>query len=193
MAPPATPTVDRIASLSAEKWSQPYQTLMCWLRCHYDFTLIRSSSMSMRESRQQHPGLPRPDLVLAEGHVPKKLEDFKNTFMQVYTQIFLMEFHVFSMVYHLIHLTTNPYRTMILGEHSHRNVVSHSPAPVNKYVQDVSPTLWLASSVERTDSTDRRNRSIIFILFLAGLICIAGVTWHYYYYMTQHRWKTQVL
>lgn len=69
MGPAATATIKRIASLLSEKWAQPYQKIMCWLRCRYGFALIRASVMCLRGSRQRHSGLTRPDLALAEAHI----------------------------------------------------------------------------------------------------------------------------
>ena len=44
----ATTFYKRLASLLAAKWEEPYNTVLCWLRCHISFSLLRSSIQAIR-------------------------------------------------------------------------------------------------------------------------------------------------
>ena len=58
----------RLADLLSTKQNTPYPTLMGWLRCALNFSLLRSSIMCIRDSRlcSRHPGSSAPaDFILA--------------------------------------------------------------------------------------------------------------------------------
>ena len=60
----------RLASRLADKWHQPYNLTMSWLRCTISFALLRSAIQCIRGARSSrgHPILP-VDLVIAETHL----------------------------------------------------------------------------------------------------------------------------
>ena len=76
MAPAATITFKRLASLLAEKRQQEYNKTIAWIRCQLSFSLVRSSVMCLRGARSSYHRPARPDcdipldVALAEGHVP---------------------------------------------------------------------------------------------------------------------------
>ena len=47
----ATTFYKRLASLLAAKWEEPYNTVLCWLRCHISFSILRSSIQAIRGAR----------------------------------------------------------------------------------------------------------------------------------------------
>ena len=47
----ATTFYKRLASLLAAKWEEPYNTVLCWLRCQISFFLLRSSIQAIRGAR----------------------------------------------------------------------------------------------------------------------------------------------
>ena len=49
----ATTSYKRLASLNAWKKNQPYNKVMAWLRCHFCFSLLRSSITAIREARSR--------------------------------------------------------------------------------------------------------------------------------------------
>jgi len=62
----------RLANLLSIRCNIPYPTLMGWLHCTLNFSLLKSSKMSVRGSRSHsgHPVSHAPaDLVLAESRV----------------------------------------------------------------------------------------------------------------------------
>ena len=58
MAPAATITFERLASLIAEKQQQDYNKTIAWIRCLLSFSLVRSSVMCLRGARHVHRTLP---------------------------------------------------------------------------------------------------------------------------------------
>ena len=76
MAPAATTTFKRLASLLAEKRQQDYNKTIAWIRCQLSFSLVRSSVMCLRGARSAYHRPARPDsdipldVALSEGHVP---------------------------------------------------------------------------------------------------------------------------
>ena len=76
MAPAATITFKRLASLLADKRQQDYNKTIAWIRCQLSFSLVRSSVMCLRGARSSYHRPARPecdiplDVVLSEGHVP---------------------------------------------------------------------------------------------------------------------------
>ena len=76
MAPAATITFKRLASLLAEKRQQEYNKTIAWIRCQLNFSLVRSSVMCLRGARSSYHRPARPDCDIpldvahAEGHVP---------------------------------------------------------------------------------------------------------------------------
>ena len=55
MAPEATVTFKRFASLLAEKRNETYSSVMGWLRCKISFSLLRSALLCLRGSRSKLP------------------------------------------------------------------------------------------------------------------------------------------
>lgn len=53
MAPEATVTFKRLASLLAEKRDESYSSIMGWLRCKISFNLLRSALLCLRGSRSR--------------------------------------------------------------------------------------------------------------------------------------------
>ena len=51
LGPAASTFYKRLASLLAEKWNQPYNSTIGWLRCRLSFSLLRSSIMCLRGAR----------------------------------------------------------------------------------------------------------------------------------------------
>ena len=47
----------RMACLLADKWDQPYSSILCWLRCRISFSLLRSAIQCIRGARSScgHP------------------------------------------------------------------------------------------------------------------------------------------
>ena len=76
MAPAATTTFKRLASLISEKQQQDYNKTIAWIRCLLSFSLVRSSVMCLRGARSSYHHPTRPDcdtpldVALSEGHVP---------------------------------------------------------------------------------------------------------------------------
>ena len=76
MAPAATITFKRLASLLVEKRQQEYNKTIAWIRCQLRFSLVRSSVMCLRGARSLYHCPARPDcdipldVALVEGHVP---------------------------------------------------------------------------------------------------------------------------
>lgn len=54
----ATVTYKRLASLLATKWSEPYSSVLCWMRCLLNFSLLRSAISCLRGSRSSSFFLP---------------------------------------------------------------------------------------------------------------------------------------
>ena len=66
--PSALVTFKRLASRLADKLNLPYSSVMGWLRCRVSFSLLRSSVMCLRGSRQRVRGdVGCPSLAIAEG------------------------------------------------------------------------------------------------------------------------------
>ena len=61
MAPAATITFKRLASLLAEKRQQEYNKTIAWIRCQLSFSLVRSSVMYLRGARSSYHRPVRPD------------------------------------------------------------------------------------------------------------------------------------
>ena len=76
MAPAATATFKRLASLISEKQQQDYNKTIAWIRCLLSFSLVRSSVMCLRGARSSYHRPTRPehdtplDVALSEGHIP---------------------------------------------------------------------------------------------------------------------------
>ena len=76
MAPAATITFKRLASLIAEKQQQDYNKTIAWIRCLLSFSLVRSSVMCLRGARSSYHRPAKPDfdtpldVALSDGHVP---------------------------------------------------------------------------------------------------------------------------
>ena len=76
MAPAATTTFKRLASLISEKQQQDYNKTIAWIRCLLSFSLVRSSVMCLRGARSSYHRPTRPeydtplDVALSEGHIP---------------------------------------------------------------------------------------------------------------------------
>ena len=78
MAPAATITFKRLASLIAEKQQQDYNKTIAWIRCLLSFSLVRSSVMCLRRARSSYmyhrPTKPDFDtplgVALSDGHIP---------------------------------------------------------------------------------------------------------------------------
>ena len=69
----ATNFYKRLASLLADKWSQPYSSTLYWLRCSLSFSLLRSAIQCIRgarSSRGHAVKLSPVDLVTAEALHP---------------------------------------------------------------------------------------------------------------------------
>ena len=47
----ATAFYKRLASLLASKWDMPYSSTLCWLRCRFGFSLLRSAIQSIQGAR----------------------------------------------------------------------------------------------------------------------------------------------
>ena len=75
MAPAATITFKRLASLLADKRQQDYNKTIAWIRCQLSFSLVQSSVIYLRGARSSyhHPAMPECDIpldVVLSGHVP---------------------------------------------------------------------------------------------------------------------------
>ena len=69
----ATNFYKRLASLLADKWTQPYSSTLYWLRCSLSFSLLRSAIqciLGARSSRGHAVKLSPVDLVTAEALHP---------------------------------------------------------------------------------------------------------------------------
>ena len=55
LAPEATVTFKRLASLLAEKRNETYSSVIGWLRCKISFSLLRSALLCLRGSRSKLP------------------------------------------------------------------------------------------------------------------------------------------
>ena len=67
----ATVFYKRLASLLAMKWDQPYSSTLSWLRCHLNFSLLRSAIQCIRGARssigQAIKAPPPMDLAMSEN------------------------------------------------------------------------------------------------------------------------------
>ena len=76
MAPAATITFKRLASLIAEKQQQDYNKNIAWIRCLLSFSLVRSSMMCLIGARSSYHRPTKPDfdtpmdVALSDGHIP---------------------------------------------------------------------------------------------------------------------------
>ena len=76
MAPAATITFKRLASLIAEKQQQDYNKTIARIRCLLSFSLVRSSVMCLRGAQSSYHCPAKPDfdtpldVALSDGHVP---------------------------------------------------------------------------------------------------------------------------
>ncbi len=73
LAKQATNFYKRLASLLADKWTQPYSSTLYWLRCSLSFSLLRSAIQCIRgahSSRGHAVKLSPVDLVTAEALHP---------------------------------------------------------------------------------------------------------------------------
>ena len=60
----------RLASKLADKWNEPYGTVMGWLRCQISFSLTRSAIACLRSSRVSHCHIPYSlPLTVRESHI----------------------------------------------------------------------------------------------------------------------------
>ena len=60
----------RLASQLAEKWKEPYGTVMGWLRCRISFSLTRSAIACLRSSRVSHFQIPHSlHLTMKESQI----------------------------------------------------------------------------------------------------------------------------
>ena len=71
MAPEATVTMKRLASLVAEKKKETYSQVMGWIRCRISFSLLWSSLLCLRGSRTKPPSVDSTIAeAIAEGRIP---------------------------------------------------------------------------------------------------------------------------
>ena len=72
IAPEATVTFKRLASLIAEKKKETYSSVMGWIRCKISFCLLRSSLLCLRGSRSK-PNVEDSTMAeaIAEGRLPR--------------------------------------------------------------------------------------------------------------------------
>ena len=76
MAPAATVTFRRLASLLANKRQQTYNKTISWLRCSLSFSLVRSAVMCLRGARSSFHNPFRSaanvplEVAISEGRVP---------------------------------------------------------------------------------------------------------------------------
>ena len=69
----AKATIQRLASLLADKYKTPYTTTINWLRCRYAFSLLRASIMCLRGARNNKAfRMAVPLLAAAECHIPEE-------------------------------------------------------------------------------------------------------------------------
>ena len=67
----ATATMQRLASLLAEKWKMPYPVTINWLRCRFTFALLRAAIMCLRGTRsRRHQPAAMPLLAAHESRLP---------------------------------------------------------------------------------------------------------------------------
>uniref|UniRef100_A0A1X7SRF4 Uncharacterized protein n=2 Tax=Amphimedon queenslandica TaxID=400682 RepID=A0A1X7SRF4_AMPQE len=71
LGPTATVVYKRIAALISEKKKLPYNIVIRWVRCHVSFSLLRSTIMLLRGSRQRIPRIDFSSIsvAIAEGRV----------------------------------------------------------------------------------------------------------------------------
>ena len=71
--PTANTFYKRLASLLSDKRQKSYADVLCWIRCHLSFSLLRSSIVCLRGARSSYHkpihSFNSLDLALAEGHV----------------------------------------------------------------------------------------------------------------------------
>ena len=78
MAPAATITFKRLASLIAAKQQQDYNKTIAWIRCLLSFSLVRSSVMCLRGARSSYHRPTKPDfdtpldVALSDSKAPIK-------------------------------------------------------------------------------------------------------------------------
>ena len=66
----ATMMYRRLASQLADKWKEPYGTVMGWLRCQISFSLTRSAIACLRSSRGSHCQIPHSlSLTVGESRI----------------------------------------------------------------------------------------------------------------------------
>jgi len=70
MAPAATTTFKRLASLTSDKQKQDYNKTIAWIRCLFSFSLVRSSVMCLRRTRSSYHCPARPDCDTPPGFGP---------------------------------------------------------------------------------------------------------------------------
>ena len=63
MAKSTTVAYKRLASLLASKRDEPYSTVMAWLRCHLEFSLLRSAITCLRGARSSSGNVGRWDAL----------------------------------------------------------------------------------------------------------------------------------
>ena len=67
----ATATMQRLASLLAEKWKMPYPVTINWLGCRFTFALLRAAIMCLHGTRsRRHQPVAMPLLAAHESRLP---------------------------------------------------------------------------------------------------------------------------
>ena len=73
MAKQSTTFYKRLASLLAEKWNQPYCSILYWLRVRLSFSLLRSEIQCIRGARSSkghaEKSPPQIDLISSEARI----------------------------------------------------------------------------------------------------------------------------
>lgn len=71
LGPTAVVVYKRIAALISERKKLPYNVVIRWVRCHVSFSLLRSTIMLLRGSRQKIPKINFSSIsvTIAEGRV----------------------------------------------------------------------------------------------------------------------------
>ena len=105
MAPAATITFKRLASLLAEKRQQEYNKTIAWIRCQLSFSLVRSSVMCLRGARSSYHRPARPDCDIPLD-VPSQKGTSQRTkeLWTLHRQFSLLTFYTLTYVFGLVYV-----------------------------------------------------------------------------------------
>ena len=101
MAPAATITFKRLASLLAEKRQQEYNKTIAWIRCQLSFSLVRSSVMCLRGARSSYhrPARPSPWTWSSQKGTSQRTKELWTLHRQFSLLTFYTLTYVFGLVY----------------------------------------------------------------------------------------------